>query len=38
MPELIIADASCLIVLTKIGRLDLLRLLYGTANAMRLAW
>lgn len=32
MPELIIADASCLIVLTKIGRLDLLRQLYGTAT------
>ena len=32
MPELIIADASCLIVLTKIGRLDLLRCLYGTAT------
>lgn len=30
MPELIIADASCLIVLTKIGELDLLRQLYGT--------
>ena len=32
MPELIIADASCLIVLTKIGRLELLRQLYGTAT------
>jgi len=32
MPELIIADASCLIILTKIGRLDLLRQLYGTAT------
>ena len=32
MPELIIADASCLIVLTKIGQLDLLRQLYGTAT------
>ena len=32
MPKLIIADASCLIVLTKIGQLDLLRQLYGTAT------
>ena len=32
MPEFIIADASCLIVLTKIGKLDLLRQLYGTAT------
>ncbi|OGX85953.1 DUF3368 domain-containing protein [Hymenobacter lapidarius] len=32
MPELIIADASCLIVLTKISQLDLLRQLYGTAT------
>ena len=32
MPEFIIADASCLIVLTKIGRLDLLHRLYGTVT------
>ena len=32
MPELIIADASCLIVLTNIGELDLLRQLYGTVT------
>ena len=32
MPELIIADASCLIVLTKIGTLDLLHRLYGTVT------
>lgn len=30
MPEVVIADASCLIVLTKIGELDVLRRLYGT--------
>ena len=32
MPELIIADASCMIILTKIGRLDLLRRLYRTVT------
>lgn len=29
MPEVVIADTSCLIVLTKIGELDVLRRLYG---------
>ena len=30
MPEVVIADTSCLIVLTKIGELEVLRRLYGT--------
>lgn len=30
MPEVVISDASCLIVLTKIGELDVLRRLYGS--------
>ena len=30
MPKIVIADASCLIVLTKIDELDVLRRLYGT--------
>lgn len=30
MPEFIISDTSCLIILSKIGELDLLRQLYGT--------
>lgn len=30
MPEIVIADASCLIALTKIDALDVLRRLYGT--------
>lgn len=30
MPEVVIADTSCLIVLTKIGELDVLRRLYDT--------
>ena len=29
MPNVVIADASCLIVLSKIGELELLYLLYG---------
>ena len=29
MPEVVIADASCLIVLTKIGELEVLQRLYG---------
>ena len=29
MPEVVISDASCLIVLTKIGELDVLQRLYG---------
>lgn len=30
MPEIVIADASCLIMLAKIDELDALRRLYGT--------
>ena len=30
MPELVISDTSCLILLTKIHELDLLRQMYGT--------
>jgi predicted nucleic acid-binding protein len=30
MPELVISDTSCLILLTKIRELDLLRQMYGT--------
>ena len=29
MPKVVISDASCLIILSKIGELDLLRLLYS---------
>lgn len=32
MPKVIISDTSCLIILTKIGELDLLRLLYKTVT------
>ncbi|MFW5889947.1 MAG: hypothetical protein ACOCTO_01005 [Marinilabiliaceae bacterium] len=32
MPKVIISDTSCLIILTKIGELDLLRQLYKTVT------
>ncbi len=32
MPKIIISDTSCLIILTKIGELDLLRQLYNTVT------
>ncbi len=32
MPRILIADTSCLIVLTKIGELDLLRQVYGSIS------
>jgi predicted nucleic acid-binding protein len=32
MPKVIISDTSCLIILTKIGEIDLLRQLYKTVT------
>lgn len=38
MPKIIISDTSCLIILSKIGELDLLRQLYNTVTITQDIW